>query len=221
VMADSVTASRVFRQAFHCPVCGTDFRDFVAASGTQFGMRSDFMPIGHIAAPPPLAVCPTCHFVLFKGVASDYAPEDIEKLKELVASDAYSKLPIEAPSYQRLALIRERLKNPLGEIAFTWLQASWQVASTNELCNSLLRKSADAYDQFFKIARKEGEEFDMAMLIRGELYRRLRQFDEAESWFKTPECLASEGRICAGFIAQQLRWIAIKDSQPPQLQMGR
>jgi len=158
--------------------------------------------------------CPQCRFVLFKGAASDYAPNEIEKLKELVASDAYAKLSREAPSYQRLALIRERLKYPPNEIAFTWLQASWQVKNTNELCNFLLRQSAVAYDQYLKNARKEGKEFDLAILVRGELYRRLRQFDEAGSWFKTPECQVSERRFCDGFIAQQLKWIASKDSQP-------
>jgi hypothetical protein len=118
-MTDSVMANRVMPRLFTCPLCGTEFRGKVAVSGTQFGMRLDFMPIGQIAAPWPMPVCPKCRFVLFKDAGEDYAPDEIEKLKKLVASDSYAKLPKEAPSYQRLALIRERLKDPPNEIAFT------------------------------------------------------------------------------------------------------
>ena len=113
-MIGSLLARTAEDRLFRCPVCETQFRDVVDASGTQIGMRLDFKPIGSIGTPGRLAKCPRCRFIT---------------------------------------------------------------------------------------------------MIRGELYRRLRMFNEAESWFKASAC-QSEHRFCDGLVAQQLTWIASKDSKP-------
>ena len=48
-----------------CPLCATAFEAELDLSGTQFSQRLDLKPIGPIAAPWRLAVCPQCHFVLY------------------------------------------------------------------------------------------------------------------------------------------------------------
>jgi hypothetical protein len=94
-----------------CPLCGQKFQARLAASGTQFGQRLDLRPIGPIASPWPLAVCPKCGFVLYKD-DNKYAGEELKALRKVVASDEYKKLGASAPTYARLAKLHEGLKSP-------------------------------------------------------------------------------------------------------------
>ena len=49
------------------PLDGTKFTTTLAMSGTQRESRLDLKPIGPIAAPRPVAICPTDHFVRYKA----------------------------------------------------------------------------------------------------------------------------------------------------------
>src|SRR5262245_6172517 len=64
-----------------CPYDGTRFTATLQASGTSAGMRLDFRPVGAIASPSPLAVCPTNGFVFFKD---KFSSDELEKLRPLV-----------------------------------------------------------------------------------------------------------------------------------------
>ena len=69
-----------------CPLCKTEFDTMVAMSGTQFGRRLDLKPLGPIAAPWPIPVCPKCKFVLY----SDNIPKDeLDKCQKIVSDAAY------------------------------------------------------------------------------------------------------------------------------------
>ena len=65
------TAATIYEAEKTCPLCTTEFKAHLAGSGTQFGMRLDLKPLGAIAAPWPVAVCPKCHFVLLGDDLSD------------------------------------------------------------------------------------------------------------------------------------------------------
>lgn len=68
--ATTVNALTIHEADRTCPLCKTEFKAHLAGSGTQFGMRLDLKPLGAIAAPWPVAVCPKCHFVLLGAASS-------------------------------------------------------------------------------------------------------------------------------------------------------
>src|SRR5262245_48698537 len=107
-----------------CPLDGTTFTTTRAISGTQWGCRLDGKPLGPIAAPWPVPVCPTDHFVLYK---STFDPEEVAKLRPFVHSPAYQDQVPGNSSYYLMATIFEFLGESPKTIAHTYLQASWQV----------------------------------------------------------------------------------------------
>ena len=50
-----------------CPLDGTKFKTKLAVSGTQLRTRLDRKPLGFIAAPWPVPVCPTDHELSVKS----------------------------------------------------------------------------------------------------------------------------------------------------------
>jgi len=215
-MATSVAAHTFAIETFTCPLCTTTFRQGMDTSGTAHGMRLDFKQLGCIAAPWSVPVCTKCCFVLFKGAKGTYTAEEVKDLMTFVTSEAYAKLPKDAPSYQRLALLGEHLKKPVECVAYTWLEASWQAERRDAaLCKLCLTNCARAYDTYLKTAKPEDEAYVTAALVRGEIHRRLGEFAEAEKWFKSlAKQKAFQSDCYPAMIAQQLKLIAAKDSKP-------
>jgi hypothetical protein len=215
---------------FRCPLCTTAFKEVMDRSGTQMGMRLDFKPLGHIAAPWRVPVCPKCRFVLYKGggqpVYGDrvfessptnqpqYTAEEVKDMKAFVASAGYAKLPADAPSYQRLALIREHQKLPHHQVAYTWLQASWQVEDNLSRCQECLENCARVYDKCLASAKPGSDEYSVAVLVRGEIYRRMGQFKEAAAWFAAHGSQATGCEFSSQMIVQQLKLIGQRDAEP-------
>lgn len=71
-----------------CPLCAEAFKCELNMSGTQFGMRPDLKPLGAIAAPRRIPVCPGCRFVLYDD---EIPTEELAKCREIVQGDAYQK----------------------------------------------------------------------------------------------------------------------------------
>jgi hypothetical protein len=111
-----------------CPLDQQDFTyvlDF-EGSGTSVGMRLDLKPLGHIPSPWRLAQCPSCGFVLYKKEFND---SECVQLREIMQTTAYHDARKLASTYYCLAQIYRSLGRKDFEIAWTLIQASWQVES--------------------------------------------------------------------------------------------
>lgn len=220
----SAVAHTFSQEDFVCPLCTNRFSTFMDASGTQMGMRLDFKPLGPIAAPWSVAVCPRCRFVLYQGARGTYTKAEVKDLKAFVASPSYAGLPTNAPSYQRLALIREHLKQPSADIGWAWLQASWQVESgqNSGLCHQCLTNSARAFDAALAVAKAGDKAYITAALLRGELHRRLGEMKQAREWFQHLQVEpAFKTNYFPRLIRQQLSLIATGNTAPQNLESSR
>jgi uncharacterized protein (DUF2225 family) len=204
-----------------CPLCKTEFKAVLVASGYQSGQRLDLRPIGAITSPWLLAVCPKDGFVLFRGAEGHYTREELETLRARVDSDEYRKLGPSAPSYQRLAMLYEGLKRPPDEIAQAYLKASWQAEGKDEALNrTLLVKSREWLDAYLASSaqQKKDETWRTAAFLRGELLRRLGAFDEAREQF---DRLGGMKEFQEGpfprLIAQEAALIQAKDQSPQEI----
>ncbi len=160
-----------------CPIDGTEFKDTVPASGTQFGIMLDLMPYGPIGAPWKLPECPRDGFILYK----DFTPEEIATLKPYILSDKYQALRRTETQYWRLGQMQEKLGASVDKRAGSFLKATWQA---NE--EQYPRYAQAAILLFQEILRQEGKETEegfAAALLVGELQRRLGNFDAAKIVF--------------------------------------
>lgn len=159
-----------------CPYDGTKFTFHAEDSGTQMDMGLDFMPMGAIAAPWPIASCPTNGFVFLQ---EKYTPEELEQLRPLILSAEFQALKDETP-YFRAAWIRERTGAPRKDVVFTLLQATWEARDTPRYkvyAEKLLKRLPDDIG-----AAEKEEQFSLEMVM-GELLRRLGRFEEARDYF--------------------------------------
>ena len=85
VLADASTFLPVQKT---CPLCKTAFSFMAQGSGFQSTVRTDLKPLGAIAAPWPIPVCPKCKLVLYKD---NIPKEELEKCQKTVSSTAYKE----------------------------------------------------------------------------------------------------------------------------------
>jgi hypothetical protein len=195
-----------------CPLDGTAFTATVDASGTQFGMRLDLKPLGPIAAPWRIPVCPKCHFVVFDEQLS---AQQAASLRTLVASPAYVSKAKTETSHYLLALIETHLGKSDAEIAFRYLQASWQVEDKPRAYREYLGLSLAHYEKYLADEKASGEGRVTALFLSGELRRLRGEFDQAKAVFARlaplPEFAASP---FADMIRYEQQLIAAKDTAP-------
>jgi hypothetical protein len=163
-----------------CPICGTSFEARVDLSGTQFGMRLDTKPLGPIAAPWRLKVCPKDHFVVLDEELSE---NEVKDLRAFVGSQEYQSQVEGNSSYYLLALLLERRGASASTLAYTYLQASWQVESDPALCHTYLRHALHQYGVHLAASKgandRATEDDTMAELLSLEIERRLGKFEAA------------------------------------------
>lgn len=170
-------ASTVQSVEMTCPYDGTPFTATLQGSGTQFGKTLDYRPYGAIIAPLPLAVCPTNGFVFYRR---DFKPDELERMRPFVLSDAYQALKGETPHY-RAAWLKQRAGEPALSVTWTLLEASWEAPAGSDQYRRyagevLARLPAD-------IAALVDDKKAPFRLLQGELLRRLGRFDEAGAVF--------------------------------------
>lgn len=200
-----------------CPLCGHEFEAEMDMSGTQFGVRLDLKPLGPTAAPWRVAVCPRCHFVLFKDDMSD---TEKKTLTGYVGSDEYKHLVAEGhSSYFLLAALIKHMKQRPFDVAYACLQASWQVESESparyrayiQEALGNLRASLDDKGVTDK------DDHRTVLVLIGEVLRQVAHFDEARKHF---ESLAGEPAFkqqpYRTIVQYELDLIAAKDSSPKE-----
>ena len=202
------------RESYTCPIDGTEFESRSAASGFQRTMRLDLKRVGAIAAPWPIPVCPTDHFVVL-----DFDAEELEQLRQFVPSEEYQAFASANPAaYARLARLFEFLGRDRSAIGNAFLKASWEVEH-----NEALR------DQYLALSLKHNlaalptdgplsdDSVNLAVLC-GELERRLGQFERARERFTrlldSPELLND---LLTRIAQYQLELIAQRDNDPHEI----
>jgi hypothetical protein len=193
-----------------CPLCEKAFTCQLDMSGTQFGMRLDLKPIGPIAAPWRIPVCPTCRFVVY---ADDISADELAICRRIVASPAY-KEHADRASYFLLGLLYEGIGKSHDMLTFIFLKASWQEEENTERLQDDLQRSLTHFEAWLKQPAKEtgpvaGEQPDeptsrgTAALLKGELLRRLGRFEAAQTWFSN---LQTQPRFQQTFLGQLVRF---------------
>jgi hypothetical protein len=153
----------------------------IDASGTQFCQRLDLKPIGPIAAPALLPICPEDGFVVYKETFSE---DEITTLRPWVESDEFRRMTREESPYYRVAQTLERLSAPDDTVASIYISASWEVESDPDRYRRYLALAIsriDSYRSHIKAgkAAQDGWPAEAAALLAAELERRLGQFEAA------------------------------------------
>lgn len=221
-----------------CPYDGVKFSFSAQNSGSTFDKQLDWMPVGAIESPWPIASCPTNGFVFIK---QKYEDEELERLRPLILSPEYQNIKSETP-YYRAAWIMERSGASHVNVSGLLLQATWEAGraelveraraspsgstsrDTGDLMRSLMMEgtTSERYRRYATelLARlavdladptrnADGRISDRFLI--GEMLRRLGRFDEAETHFAAlANDLAPDSRSAA-LAALQRRLIAGKD----------
>lgn len=222
-----------------CPYDGVKFNFSAQMSGTSFDKLLDWMPLGAIESPWPLAACPTNGFVFLKA---KYEDDELEQLRPLILSAEYQSIKSETP-YYRAAWIMERTGAPHQEVSRFLLQATWEVGRAELGERSRANASGGSAQDIAEIVRRamaEGttseryrrytaellarlavdvadkdrsaEERIADRLLIGEILRRLGRFDEAESHFAALANDLEPASSEATLTAFQRRLVASKDA---------
>ena len=220
-----------------CPYDGTSFHFNGQGSGTSAGQSLDFMLLGPIDSPWPLAVCPTNGFVFIK---QKYEPDELERLRPIVLSPEYQALKDETP-YYRAAWIMERAGEARADVSLYLLQATWEAGweAMRERYQAQVKAAPQGWRQpspdiaalfaagtLSERYRRYATELlarlpaDIAAasprsgqfkMVQGELLRRLGRFDEADTYFKTLEGNYGVDSSEANYVAFQRELIARRD----------
>lgn len=196
-----------------CPLCENTFKTRQAVSGTAWGRRLDLKPLGPIASPWPIPVCPNCRFVIFKDKLDN---EEVERLRLYIKSQEYQNLAKNQSSYFLLAKIYEFMGKDHLTLAHTYLQASWQVeADSYQKCNQYLEMSLRNFEKFLSTYDKKDDRWINAELLCGEIERRLQYFVKAKNRFDRLESLPEFRKDnLRRIIFTQIYLIGIEDFSP-------
>jgi hypothetical protein len=70
------------------PLCWKEFKATFDMPGSQFGLRLDLKPLGMMAAPPLVLVCPQCHLVIWNDRISE---DELDRCKSIIEGDDYRR----------------------------------------------------------------------------------------------------------------------------------
>ena len=175
IPAFPAAAGMPYPETVECPIGGERFEHVTTASYTTFGQRLDGKPYGSWHFPLDLPRCPGNGLVIFEK----FGPDDLERLKPLVASDEYrAMLPVETDYYLAGWLMEKLGREPL-DVAWMVVQASWQADGKPAL---KARYQADYVRRIRAVER--GEDEFLWLVLQGRAVNGLRElgrFDEART----------------------------------------
>ncbi len=181
VAALPTARSMVIRETeFTCPIDGKKFKSMAAYSGTSFGVHLDLKPVGPIPAPWPLPKCPDNGFVLYK---TEFTESELNRLRVFVGSDKYQSLAKSNTNYFLAAKLREFMGEPPSLVASSLLQATWEARNEAEY-RTYATAALAAYEQVLSRGARDDKLALNAVLLAGELERRLGLFDRARQRFE-------------------------------------
>ncbi len=194
-----------------CPLDGEKFKTFLAMSGMQVGIYLDLKPVGPIAAPWPIAKCPTSGFVIYK---ESFSAREITKLRSYVATSDYQALQRTQTNYYLAAKLQGFLNVPHREVTSTLLRATWEAQPGGQYA-TYAAEALDAYKLVLQKPYTDQKQWVIDQLVAGELERRLGKFDEAKARFFA---LASNKKLSdttsRAIVELQLKLVAERNTQP-------
>ncbi len=187
---------------YTCPIGGETFKQTMASSGTSYGAMLDFKPYGPIAAPWPLAVCPSNGFVMYKH---DFTEQELALLQPLIEEASYRSASPHYRAYRMMKAINAPIKQQFNML----LGSTWR--GTNEyrqealgVVQLLLLDSA--------ISMKERINFS---LLKIEFERRLGLFDQSMQTLTEFEVMKTDPEVIPVLIiACQRDLISKKNASP-------
>lgn len=195
-----------------CPIGGEKFKTWLSASGTSFGKFLDLKPYGSIAAPWPIAKCPSNGFVMFQDKFSD---TELSRLETFVASAQYQAMKNMHTNYYLAAALQRQIDTPLSQVAFTLLQATWEASGS--LYSTYATEALEAYVALLQAESSDSESWLTHQLIAGELERRLEKFEAAAHRFTALKENPNFEPLVKNVVDFQLQLISKQNSTPQRI----
>ena len=115
--------------------------------------------------------------------------------------------------------MKEFDKAPANQIAYCYIQASWQVEESDiEKYKSYLSLAKEQYIIFSKNAEKKGIDWLTACIMIGEIERQLGNFEVALIQFQKMQSETIEEEILKKIIKQEIDLCQKKISSPQQIE---
>jgi hypothetical protein len=218
VFATSRVEALTFGEAeFTCPIDGKRFTAEVVTSATVFGRRLDMKPLGALAAPDPVPVCPENGFVFYKPTFSD---DEIEKLKLIVLTDEYRGLRRENTDHFMVAYIMERMGESGVELGSVYLQASWEAEENRPgLTNRYRSIAVKIFDEYLGQEKSRSTQWLQVLVITSDLERMLGRFVAAKGRLDAaPLDQVPHNSPLRAFIEQIRSHAEAKDAEPKKFE---
>lgn len=216
LLSVAVEAHTSYEADLVCPIGGEKFKAMLTASGTSFGKFLDLKPYGPIAAPWPLAKCPTNGFVMFQSKFSD---TDISRLETFVASTQYREMKNTHTNYYLAASLQRQIDAPLPQLASTLLYATWE--APDSLYSTYAAEALEAYQALLKAEPADSKNWVTYQLIAGELERRLGKFEAAANRFSDLKKNPSLDSFVKGIVEFQLQLISERNLTSQRIPSGK
>lgn len=192
-----------------CPIGGEKFKTVLAGSGYISGRFLDLKPFGPVAAPWPLAKCPSNGFVMYQ---SKYSESELERLEQFVASPAYQEIQAANTNYYLAATLQRHVEEPQEKFAQTLLQATWE--ARGEQYNRYASEALEVYKALLSKPYSDKKKWMTDQMIAGELERRTRRFDDALKRFSDLKENISDDQFVEEIVELQLKLISEGKSNP-------
>jgi tetratricopeptide (TPR) repeat protein len=214
VFTNSRVEALTFRETrVTCPIDGKQFTAKVVQSLSMTGRRLDMKPLGGLAAPWPLPICPENGFVIFKETFSN---DELEKLKSIVLAEKYRSLRRENTDYFLVAYMMERMGETGVRLGWVYLQASWEAEESQPALIERYRSLAvKFYDEYLGQEKKPSDQWLQALVITSDLERMLGRFDAARARLDAAELdQVPSNSPYRAFIKQIHSHAEAKDAEP-------
>jgi hypothetical protein len=207
----SANASVIRATPMTCPIDGEKFEAFLSHSHTIAGRYLDLKPYGAVAAPQPVAKCPTSGFLIWKD---NFSEEELARLRDFLKTDTWNKLKEHHTDYYLIAKLQEHVGYSQSDVKFTLLQATWEAKSKHRY-RLYAAEALKAYEAALQDESSEPVGRLSNQFIAGELERRLRRFGHAQIRFTSLENdSAVEPSRFQAILDLQLKLIHAKNSRP-------
>jgi len=214
LLSQPATAATTAEVRRTCPLTGTEFTATVAASGYRSCQRLDMKPVGAIFAPYPVPICPDDGFPVYK---ESFSESETAQLRGWVESEEFRAMAAAESSYFRIAKIQEKLGASAYSLAWSYLQASWQVEHEPEKYGRYAALTLEMVDRHLaelglEPATEDAWDADSSALLATELARKLGRFDEARTRLKGIEMKAVADEHVAALLRYEASLIDESDS---------
>lgn len=179
-----------------CPIDGEKFTFKKPFDQIQFNTMLDGQPYGILISPKPVPKCPKDGFVIFRDNFSD---KEIAVLKQYINSQEYGKLNRTETAYWLAYKIQEKLSAPDSHKLRFMQYATWEAYTLIDF-----EKYSKYANELIKAISQLKNPSDEDTFLKGELYRRLGDFEKAADIFNALKSKAAGNATLLKKIEQQI-----------------